>query len=161
MCNFKNFILTEIFISTFQVTNLQNSQDLAPNYAGTLYGIINFVGTTSGFISPLIVAHFTAEQVSEPIQSEIIKDAQSNASRAQWMSGNTCSASAPWFTSSRPSSSSFSEAAKCRSGMKGKTRQMWHKRLDHVCETSRIGLCTTRRLGIVRMFRHIVSKRVS
>lgn len=45
------------------MTNLQNSQDLAPNYAGTLYGIINFVGTTSGFLSPLLVAYFTEEQV--------------------------------------------------------------------------------------------------
>ncbi|XP_055625542.1 sialin-like [Toxorhynchites rutilus septentrionalis] len=44
------------------MTNLQNSQDLAPNFAGTLYGIINFVGTTAGFISPMLVAHFTAEQ---------------------------------------------------------------------------------------------------
>ena len=47
------------------LTNLQNSQDLAPNFAGTLYGTINFVGTTSGFISPLIVAHFTETKVSE------------------------------------------------------------------------------------------------
>lgn len=44
------------------VTNLQNSQDLAPNFAGTLYGIINFVGTTTGFITPTLVAHFTKEQ---------------------------------------------------------------------------------------------------
>ncbi|XP_021706133.1 sialin [Aedes aegypti] len=44
------------------MTNLQNSQDLAPNFAGTLYGIINFVGTTSGFISPMLVAHFTADR---------------------------------------------------------------------------------------------------
>ncbi|XP_058462887.1 sialin-like [Malaya genurostris] len=44
------------------MTNLQNSQDLAPNFAGTLYGIINFVGTTSGFITPMLVAHFTAER---------------------------------------------------------------------------------------------------
>lgn len=44
------------------VTNLQNSQDLAPNFAGTLYGIINFVGTTTGFITPALVAHFTKEQ---------------------------------------------------------------------------------------------------
>lgn len=44
------------------MTNLQNSQDLAPNFAGTLYGVINFVGTTSGFISPMLVAHFTAVQ---------------------------------------------------------------------------------------------------
>jgi ACS family sodium-dependent inorganic phosphate cotransporter len=46
------------------LTNLQNSQDLAPNYAGSLYGIINFVGTTSGFISPVIVASITSERVS-------------------------------------------------------------------------------------------------
>lgn len=43
------------------VTNLQNSQDLAPNFAGTLYGIINFVGTTTGFITPELVAVFTKE----------------------------------------------------------------------------------------------------
>ena len=53
------------------MTNLQNSQDLAPNYAGSLYGIINFVGTTSGFISPMIVAHFTAEKVKNLIKIEI------------------------------------------------------------------------------------------
>ncbi|GAB0086052.1 sialin [Sergentomyia squamirostris] len=41
------------------ITNLQNSHDLAPNFAGLLYGIMNFVGTTSGFISPAIVAYFT------------------------------------------------------------------------------------------------------
>lgn len=45
------------------VTNLQNAQDLAPNFAGTLYGTINFVGTTSGFITPLIVGHFTQDRV--------------------------------------------------------------------------------------------------
>lgn len=42
-------------------TNLQNSQDLAPNYAGTLYGIINCIGTTPGIFSPMIVAAFTKE----------------------------------------------------------------------------------------------------
>ena len=46
------------------VTNLQNSQDLAPNYAGTIYGFINCLGTTPGIFSPLIVAAFTKEQVS-------------------------------------------------------------------------------------------------
>lgn len=44
------------------VTNLQLSQDLAPNFAGTLYGIINFIGTTTGFITPALVAYFTKEQ---------------------------------------------------------------------------------------------------
>lgn len=47
------------------MTNLQNAQDLAPNYAGTVYGMINFVGTMSGFISPIIVAHFTQEKVKK------------------------------------------------------------------------------------------------
>lgn len=45
------------------MTNLQNPQDLAPNYAGSVYGIVNFVGITSGFITPLIVSYFTAEKV--------------------------------------------------------------------------------------------------
>ncbi|XP_023162936.2 sialin [Drosophila hydei] len=40
-------------------TNLANSQDLAPNFAGTMYGIINCLGTTPGIFSPLIVAAFT------------------------------------------------------------------------------------------------------
>lgn len=44
------------------VTNLQNSQDLAPNYAGTIYGFINFVGVTPGFFAPILVAYFTEEQ---------------------------------------------------------------------------------------------------
>uniref|UniRef100_A0A1B0DPH9 Major facilitator superfamily (MFS) profile domain-containing protein n=1 Tax=Phlebotomus papatasi TaxID=29031 RepID=A0A1B0DPH9_PHLPP len=41
------------------LTNLQNSQDLAPNFAGTLYGTMNAIGTTTGFLTPLLVAHFT------------------------------------------------------------------------------------------------------
>ncbi|XP_055314153.1 sialin-like isoform X2 [Sitodiplosis mosellana] len=36
------------------LTNLQNTQDLAPNYAGTLYSIINFIGLSSGFFGPLL-----------------------------------------------------------------------------------------------------------
>lgn len=47
------------------LTNLQNSQDLAPNYAGSLYGIANCIGGTTGFISPLIVGQITAEHVSQ------------------------------------------------------------------------------------------------
>lgn len=41
------------------VTNLQNSQDLAPNYVGTIYGTINIIGVTPGFFSPMLVAYFT------------------------------------------------------------------------------------------------------
>ncbi|KAH8355069.1 hypothetical protein KR093_004851, partial [Drosophila rubida] len=42
-------------------SNLANSQDLAPNFAGTMYGIINCLGTTPGIFSPLIVAEFTSQ----------------------------------------------------------------------------------------------------
>lgn len=45
------------------LTNLQNHQDLAPNYAGTLYGIANFVGSTAGFFTPMITAYFTKNGV--------------------------------------------------------------------------------------------------
>lgn len=43
------------------LTNLQNSHDLAPNFAGTLYAIINFIGMSSGFFGPLVkteLAHY-------------------------------------------------------------------------------------------------------
>ncbi|KAL3273974.1 hypothetical protein HHI36_015395 [Cryptolaemus montrouzieri] len=36
------------------VTMLVNAQDLAPNFAGTLYGIMNCFGSTPGFIIPAI-----------------------------------------------------------------------------------------------------------
>lgn len=52
------------FNGSATLTNLQNSQDLAPNFAGTIYGIINFVGTTAGFFSPLLVGYFTKDHVS-------------------------------------------------------------------------------------------------
>lgn len=45
------------------ITNLQNAQDLAPNFAATIFSIINFAGTTTGFLSPMVVAHFTKHQV--------------------------------------------------------------------------------------------------
>jgi ACS family sodium-dependent inorganic phosphate cotransporter len=37
------------------ISNLSNNQDLAPNFAGFLYGIMNTIGTTSGFIIPPMV----------------------------------------------------------------------------------------------------------
>lgn len=41
------------------LTNLQNTQDLAPNYAGTLYSIINTIGFTSGALGPIIKNELT------------------------------------------------------------------------------------------------------
>ncbi|XP_060804897.1 putative inorganic phosphate cotransporter [Amyelois transitella] len=43
------------------LTNLVNHQDLAPNFAGTLYGIANGIGNTAGFVTPLVTAHFTKD----------------------------------------------------------------------------------------------------
>ncbi|KAK9887903.1 hypothetical protein WA026_000206 [Henosepilachna vigintioctopunctata] len=44
------------------ITNLANAQDLAPAYAGSLYGIANTIGGTTGFISPVITGYLTKEQ---------------------------------------------------------------------------------------------------
>lgn len=43
------------------LTNLQNHQDLSPNYAGTLYGIANSIGSSAGFFTPMITAYFTRD----------------------------------------------------------------------------------------------------
>lgn len=45
------------------ITNLVNAQDLAPNFAATLYGMMNFLATTAGFLAPMTVAFFTSEKV--------------------------------------------------------------------------------------------------
>ena len=37
------------------IMNLSNNQDLSPNYAGFIYGIMNTIGTTSGIIGPTMV----------------------------------------------------------------------------------------------------------
>lgn len=46
------------------LTNLVNHQDLAPNFAGNLYGIANGIGNTAGFITPFVTAYFTKDGVS-------------------------------------------------------------------------------------------------
>ncbi|XP_066155290.1 sialin-like [Euwallacea fornicatus] len=43
------------------ITNLSNAQDLAPNFAGSLYGIVNCLGSTTGFLSPMLVGYLTAD----------------------------------------------------------------------------------------------------
>ncbi|KAK0175029.1 hypothetical protein PV327_008814 [Microctonus hyperodae] len=42
-------------------TSLQNHQDLAPNFAGSLYGIMNVFGSIPGFIIPPIIGALTNE----------------------------------------------------------------------------------------------------
>lgn len=45
------------------ITSGQNAQDLAPNFAASVFGIANFFATMSGFISPMVVSYFTHEKV--------------------------------------------------------------------------------------------------
>ncbi|XP_053683973.1 sialin-like isoform X2 [Sabethes cyaneus] len=49
------------FNGSATITNLVNAQDLAPNFAASLYGFLSFLGTTAGFIAPMLVAYCTAE----------------------------------------------------------------------------------------------------
>ncbi|KAJ8681680.1 hypothetical protein QAD02_017472 [Eretmocerus hayati] len=58
----KSFMLANVFLffalgfnGAASIANLSNNQDLSPNYAGLLYGIMNTVGTTSGMIIPPMV----------------------------------------------------------------------------------------------------------
>ncbi|CAH0564462.1 unnamed protein product [Brassicogethes aeneus] len=48
-------VLSQGFNGGAVCTILRNSQDLAPNFSGTLYGIISFTGGTTQFIVPLVM----------------------------------------------------------------------------------------------------------
>ncbi|XP_015516454.1 putative inorganic phosphate cotransporter isoform X1 [Neodiprion lecontei] len=45
-------------------TSLQNHQDLSPNFAGSLYGVMNTIGSFPGFIIPAVVGVLTNEHNS-------------------------------------------------------------------------------------------------
>jgi len=53
------------FNSAVVVTKLHNAHDIAPNFAASIYGLISIVGSTAGYLSPLVVAYFTAERSTE------------------------------------------------------------------------------------------------
>lgn len=57
-------IIASAFNGAVTTTSQQNIHDLAPNYAGTLSGIINCAGVATGLISPILVAYFTKDGVS-------------------------------------------------------------------------------------------------
>lgn len=48
------------------ITHLVNPQDLAPNFAGTVYGIMNFIGMTTGFFVPTISGQLLKHYVLMP-----------------------------------------------------------------------------------------------
>ena len=49
------------FSSASYMGHLAAVYDIAPTYSGTVYGFVNMVGNTSGFITPLVTAAFTEE----------------------------------------------------------------------------------------------------
>lgn len=66
-CN-ATFAVTVIILSlgfngACTLTNLQNCQDLAPNFAGTLYGLVNVLGSLAGPLVPQVVSIITSKRV--------------------------------------------------------------------------------------------------
>ena len=66
-CNRMTAVAMMILALTFNgaacQTSLQNHQDLAPNFAGSLYGVMNTFGSFSGFIIPAVIGALTNEHV--------------------------------------------------------------------------------------------------
>ncbi|XP_030758593.1 putative inorganic phosphate cotransporter [Sitophilus oryzae] len=64
-CDYIGAVLILIFSMSINgaavITNLQNAQDLAPNFAGTIFGIISLIGGTTGFITPAVTGALMAE----------------------------------------------------------------------------------------------------
>ncbi|KAK2584281.1 hypothetical protein KPH14_006683 [Odynerus spinipes] len=57
-----NLLLANVFLfmalgfnGAASISNLSNNQDLSPNFAGFLYGIMNTVGSTAGMVIPVMV----------------------------------------------------------------------------------------------------------
>ncbi|KAL3273989.1 hypothetical protein HHI36_015407 [Cryptolaemus montrouzieri] len=59
-------IIVMAFNGASVVTSTGNPQDLAPNFAGTQIGIMNFFGSMPGFIIPAMVAEITKEKSELP-----------------------------------------------------------------------------------------------
>ncbi|XP_076669907.1 sialin isoform X2 [Andrena cerasifolii] len=55
------------FNGAASISNLSNNQDLSPNYAGFIYGIMNTIGATSGMIIPPLVEEI-AGKYGNPIE---------------------------------------------------------------------------------------------
>ncbi|XP_011497474.1 PREDICTED: sialin [Ceratosolen solmsi marchali] len=61
-----SFVLANIFLffalgfnGAASISNLSNNQDLSPNYAGFLYGIMNTIGCVAGMVIPKLVETIT------------------------------------------------------------------------------------------------------
>lgn len=51
-------MLNTAIMGAINLTVNQNSQDLSPNFASSIYGIVNFTGSISGFATLLFLALF-------------------------------------------------------------------------------------------------------
>ncbi|KAL1497206.1 hypothetical protein ABEB36_008203 [Hypothenemus hampei] len=64
-CDYVGAVLILVFSMSINgaavVTNLQNAQDLAPNFAGSIFGIISLIGGTTGFITPVVTGALMKE----------------------------------------------------------------------------------------------------
>lgn len=66
------------------MTSSQNPQDLAPNFAASVFGIVNFFATTSGFLSPLVVSYFTREKVRIQFFRHAIRKLRFQSTMSEW-----------------------------------------------------------------------------
>lgn len=55
--------LSFAFNGAITMSGYQNVHELAPNYTSTIMSIIVTISTTSGYMSPMVVAYFTREKV--------------------------------------------------------------------------------------------------
>ncbi|KAG4078959.1 hypothetical protein HA402_010911 [Bradysia odoriphaga] len=53
------------FSGAISITSMQNPHDLSPNFATTIFAFIHTVGSASGFIAPMVIAHFTKIKSSD------------------------------------------------------------------------------------------------
>ncbi|CAG9767274.1 unnamed protein product [Ceutorhynchus assimilis] len=64
-CDYIGAVLILVFSMSINgaavVTNLQNAQDLAPNFAGSIFGVISLIGGTTGFITPAVTGALIKE----------------------------------------------------------------------------------------------------
>ena len=57
------FVVSLIMCGGSEASNGINATDLGPNFAGTLYGLVNIMGSIPSFLAPMIVGALTKNNV--------------------------------------------------------------------------------------------------
>lgn len=60
-------LISAFTLNGFNMPAYMNVVDVAPNFSGTVNGIVNGFGAGTGFVVPLITAAFTSENPSNPL----------------------------------------------------------------------------------------------